>query len=92
MVAKGSSGKKEKRRKGKRWIFGLGLDGKDGHLRVSKGENFRLMGGSEETHEEMQDKVIHFNEELARRHKTLDEASPPEIEDIANEVGLIGEE
>ncbi len=81
-------GKKKGKRRGKRWLLGLGLDGADGHVRVTKGENFRLFGGSEDTHEEMQEKVIHFNEELAKRKKTLEDLTSPEIEDIAHETGL----
>jgi len=81
-------GKKKPKRRRKRWLLGLGLDDGDGHVRVTKGENFRLFGGSEETHEEMQEKVIHFNEELTRREKTLDDLTPPEFDDIAHETGL----
>ena len=43
---------RKRRRRGRRWILGLGLDGEDGHLRMTKGANFRLIGGSEETHGE----------------------------------------
>jgi hypothetical protein len=76
----------QKRRQ--RWLLGLGLDGADGHVRYTRGENFRLIGGSEDTHGQMQEKVIHFNEELARRKKTLDDVSDPELDDIAREAGL----
>ena len=74
----------------KRILLGLGLDGKDGHVRMTKGPNFRLIGGSNETHGVMQEKVIKFNEELSRRNKTLEEVSGPELEDIADKVGLGG--
>jgi len=84
---KGSQGKKKVRR-GRRWLLGLGLDGADGHVRITRGENFRLFGGSRETHEHMQEKVIRFNEEVAKRHKTLDQLTKPEIDDIAHKVGM----
>ena len=71
-----------------RVLLGLGFDGKDGHVRVTKGKNFRLFGGSEETHEVMQEKAIKFNEQLSKRHKTLDEINEKEFLDIANTVGL----
>jgi hypothetical protein len=74
--------------RGRRWIFGLGLDGKDGHVRYTRGENFRLIGGSQDTHGEMQEKVIHLNEELQRRSKTLDEISGDEFDEIARDAGL----
>jgi hypothetical protein len=80
--------RREKSRRLKRWLLGLGLDGTDGHVRLTRGENFRLVGGSEDTHAEMQEKVTHFNEELARRQKKLDDLTAPEIEDIARKSGL----
>ncbi len=47
-----------KNRNYRRVLTGFGFDHKDGHVRLTKGENFRLLGGSEETHEEMQEKAI----------------------------------
>ncbi len=69
-------------------MLGLGLDGKDGHLRLTKGENFRVLGGSDKTHAIMQEKIINFNEELGRRKKSLDDISRDEFEDLARETGL----
>jgi len=69
-------------------LLGLGLDGKDGHIRITKGENFHLFGGSKQTHENMQEKVIKFNEELSRKKKSLDEINREEFVEIAEKVGL----
>lgn len=69
-------------------LLGLGFDCKDGHIRVTKGKNFRLYGGSEMTHEMMQEKAIKFNEHLDRRQKTLDEVNDDEFREIAEKVGL----
>jgi hypothetical protein len=66
----------------------LGFDSKDGHVRITKGDNFRLYGGSEETHEVMQEKAIKFNEHLDKRRKTLDDIGEKELCDIARKVGL----
>ncbi len=77
-----------KNRNYRRVLTGLGFDHKDGHVRLTKGENFRLLGGSEETHEEMQEKAIKFNEQLGKRHKTLDEIDEKEFRDIAKVVGI----
>ncbi len=68
-------------------MLGLGLDS-DGHKRLTKGPNFVLMGGSEETHEVMTEKVIKINEKLASKGKQLEEVSREEFEDIAHSVGL----
>jgi len=69
-------------------LLGLGLDGKDGHVRITKGENFRLFGGSEDTHAYMQEKVIKFNEELSRKKKSLEQINREEFVEIAEKVGL----
>lgn len=71
------------------FLLGVGLDGKDGHYRQTKGEEFILVGGSEDTHSIMQDKVLALTEELARRGKRLtDVKSPEEMRDIAHDAGL----
>ena len=72
----------------KKILLGMGLDGKDGHVRVTKGKNFALLGGSEETHEEMQEKAIKFNEQLDKRRKSLDSISEREFSEIAKDVGI----
>jgi hypothetical protein len=72
----------------KKILLGLGLDSKDGHARITKGKNFRLYGGSEETHELMQEKAVKFNEHLDKRGKTLESVSKKEFYDIAIKIGL----
>ena len=67
-------------------LLGLGLDGEDGHRRVTRGKEFLLVGGSEETHERMQDLVMRMNEKLKRRGKSFGELSAREFEDLADET------
>lgn len=66
-------------------FVGVGLDGKDGHQRVTRSEHFLLLGGSAETHERMQDTVLRFGEALDRRGKKLPEASVEEVIDLLRE-------
>ena len=80
-----SSGAKPKKKKAV--MLGVGLDS-DGHKRVTTGPNFALVGGSEETHENMTEKAIKINEKLRARGKTLDSVCETEFDDIAHEVGL----
>lgn len=72
----------------RKMLLGLGFDCKDGHVRATKGKNFRLYGGSEETHEVMQEKAIKFNEQLDKRRKSLDDINEQEFREIAENVGL----
>jgi len=69
-------------------LLGLGLDAKDGHVRVTKGENFQLIGGSRETHEVMQEKALKFNEELDKRKKRLEDIGRDEFFEIADKLKL----
>ena len=70
----------------KAMLLGLGLDNKDGHRRLTKGDNFCLVGGSEETHERMTETAIKFNEKLARKGKDLRELAPEEFRDMMREA------
>ena len=67
-------------------LLGVGIDNRDGHKRITKGDNFCLVGGSEETHERMTETTIRFNEKLARKGKHLSELSPQEFRDMMHEA------
>lgn len=67
-------------------MLGLGLDNEDGHQRLTRGDNFLLVGGSAETHEVMQETAIKVNEQLAKRGKRLEDASPQELREIFERV------
>jgi hypothetical protein len=68
-------------------LLGLAFDS-DGHKRITKGDNFTLLGGSAATHEQMTEKAIKLNEKLKARGKQLETVSKAEFDDIAQEVGL----
>lgn len=63
-------------------LLGVGLDNKDGHHRITRSEEFTLVGGSEETHERMQDVALRFAESLKDRGKRLEDASVEEVIDL----------
>ncbi|MDD4816906.1 MAG: hypothetical protein PHI85_02930 [Victivallaceae bacterium] len=67
-------------------LAGVGLDGDDGHQRLTRGDNFVLVGGSEETHEVMKETAIRFGEKLSARGKTMGELSPDEFRDLIREA------
>ncbi|HZL14235.1 MAG TPA: hypothetical protein VFC85_08840 [Verrucomicrobiae bacterium] len=68
-------------------MLGVGLDS-DGHKRLTTGPNFALVGGSQETHEQMTEKAIKINEKLKARGKQIETVTHEEFDDIAQEVGL----
>ena len=72
----------------RKMLLGLGFDCRDGHVRITKGKNFRLYGGSKTTHGLMQEKAVKFNEHLHKKQKTLETLSRKEFHDIAKKIGL----
>ncbi len=71
--------------KDKASLLGIGLDNKDGHKRITKGENFAILGGSEETHDKLVETSIKFNEKLTSKGKRIENLSKSEFIDMINE-------
>lgn len=67
-------------------LLGLAFDATDGHTRLTRGKNFLLCGGSEQTHAVMQETAVKINENLDRRGRRLDDVSIRELRDICTEV------
>jgi len=67
-------------------MLGLGLDSRDGHKRITRGDNFLLAGGSEETHAAMTETAIKVNEKLAKKGKQLEDISREEFADLVREA------
>ena len=68
----------EKRKKIIR-LLGVGFDTEDGHIRISKGENYDILMGSNESHEYIQQLIQKIEDELKAQGKTLDDFSPDEF-------------
>ena len=67
-------------------LLGLAFDHHDGHTRLTRGKNFVLCGGSQETHAVMQETAVRINEHLDKQGKRLEEVSLGELRDICREV------
>ena len=67
-------------------IIGVGLDNEDGHKRITTGEKFVLLGGSQETHERMTETMVKTFEELKRRDKNLESVDPRELGEIIHKA------
>ena len=68
--------------KGHAGLIGVGLDNEDSHKRITTGDKFALMGGSQETHERMTETVMKTFEELKRRDKHLETVDKRELGEI----------
>ena len=63
-------------------LLGVGLDNSDGHKRITTGERFAIVGGSEETHGRMTETVVKTFEVLKTRGKKLEQVEPTELAEI----------
>lgn len=63
-------------------LVGLGLDHEDGHRRFTKGEDFSVLGGSEETHEKLTETLVKTFEDLGKKGKTLQNVETKELYEI----------
>ena len=81
-MSKDSPKPTRKRRRKISGLVGMGFDNEDGHKRITTGEKFVLVGGSQETHEYMTETVMKTFEELKRRSKELEQVGPAELGEI----------
>ncbi len=66
-------------------LLGLAFDAEDGHKRITRGKNFLLAGGSEQTHGVMREMIIKVNEKLDARGQRLTDVSVNELRDLIEE-------
>jgi hypothetical protein len=67
-------------------MLGVALDAEDGHTRITKGDNFLLYGGSQETHGVMRETIEKINERLDERGQRLEDVSHRDLRNIVHEV------
>jgi hypothetical protein len=67
-------------------LLGLAFDAKDGHSRITRGENFLLAGGSESTHSLMRETIVKVNERLDEQGKKLADVSVEELRELIDDV------
>lgn len=75
----------ESKRKGESYLFGIGLDGDDGHRRLTRADKFSIVGGSEETHDRMTETLVKTFEDLSRKGKCLEETDKKELSELLKE-------
>lgn len=63
-------------------LLGIGFDNDDGHKRITTGDKFAIVGGSETTHSRMTETVVKTFEELKTRGKHLEQVEPAELAEI----------
>ena len=67
-------------------LLGLAFDANDGHSRITRGPNFLLAGGSEETHGLLRETILRVNARLDERGLELADVSADELRDLLNDA------
>jgi len=57
-------------------LLGVGFDAEDGHVRITKGERYDVLMGSDESHEYIQKLIQKIETELENRRLSLDDLTP----------------
>ena len=79
--------KKNSRRKSESAsLLGVGFDATDGQVRMTRGKNYALVGGSEKTHSVMRETAVKINEHADRTGKQLVDISSEKLRDICLDV------
>ena len=68
--------------KNNRHLLGIGLDAEDGHKRITRAEDFSIVGGSAETHEGMTETLCKTFEDLKSTGKDLNNVEPEHLRDL----------
>jgi hypothetical protein len=67
-------------------LLGLAFDAEDGHKRITRGKNFLLAGGSEQTHGRMRETIVKVTDDLDSRGLDLADVSIDELRDMLNDA------
>ncbi len=60
-------------------VLGLGMESKDGHVRISQGDHFKIIMGSESAHDAMLKLCIEINKALEVEGRSLEDLSREEF-------------
>lgn len=67
-------------------LLGVGFDVDDGHIRITNGEKYDVLMGSEQSHEYIQKLIQNIERKLKDRNLNLDDLSPEEFTEIVGKL------
>lgn len=67
-------------------LLGLAFDAEDGHKRITRGKDFLLAGGSEETHGLMRSTIVKVTEQLDERGLNLADITVDDLRELLDEA------
>jgi hypothetical protein len=68
-------------------LLGVGFDADDGHMRITTGDKFDVLMGSDESHEYITKLIRKIEDALDAQGLNLDELSPEEFSEIVKSLG-----
>ena len=68
-------------------MLGVGFDADDGHVRITTGDKFDVIMGSDESHEYITKLITKIEKELDAQGLNLDELSPEKLGEIVKLLG-----
>lgn len=69
-------------------VASAAFDSGDGHLRITEGKEFKIIGGDSAHHESMAEKFSKMEEKLRKKGRDLSSCDSKEFEDLAGEQGI----
>jgi phosphopantothenate synthetase len=67
-------------------LLGVGFDAEDGHVRISRGEKYDVLMGSEESHEYIRKLIQDIEKAIEERGLSLDDLTPEEFTELVGSL------
>ena len=67
-------------------LLGVGFDADDGHVRITSGEKYDVLMGSDESHDYITQLISRIEAEIERRGLNLDSITPEELGEIVKNM------
>jgi hypothetical protein len=67
-------------------LLGVGFDGDDGHVRITTGDTYDVLMGSDESHDYISSLIARIENELKTRGLDLDTMTPAELSEIVKSM------
>ena len=68
-------------------LLGVGFDTDDGHVRITSGDKFDVVMGSDESHEYITTLIMKIEKEMEAQGLDLDDLSPEKLNEIVQTLG-----
>jgi hypothetical protein len=67
-------------------LFGVGNDTDDGHLRITRSEQFDVLMGSEKTHEYISELCVQIDDQLRNEGKKIQDLTVQELRQVIQKL------